>query len=174
MKRKLQMQEMRQQEELRGGIPVRGTTVLDQNILKPELEHYHQESAIEMFKVFSATEKKSQAQVGDSGGKRESYLFDERLVSMQNDAITAVQAATDTVTEMAINGTGVNEAIAVVLKAAKAVAALAETEDAEEEALVVREKLKKLHKLQEVAAKMRQDKAKVVEKAEGAKVVELR
>jgi len=41
---------------------------------------------------------------------------------MQNDAIAAVQAATDTVTEMAINGTGVNEAIAVVLKAAKAVA----------------------------------------------------
>merc|ERR1719397_1727286 len=162
MKRKLQMQEMRQQEELRGGIPVRGTTVLDQNILKSELEHYHQESAIEMFKVFSSTEKKSQVQVGDSGGKRESYLFDERLVSMQNDAIAAVQAATDTVTEMAINGTGVNEAIAVVLKAAKAVAALAETEDAEDEALVVREKLHKLHKLQEAA-----------ELAEKANVVEL-
>ena len=75
-----------QHQELRGGIPVRGTTVLDQNplscsenTLKPESEHYHQESAIEMFKVFSASEKKIQAQAGDSGGKRESYLFDERL-----------------------------------------------------------------------------------------------
>jgi len=65
---------------------VSGTTVLDQNplscsenTLKPESEDYHQESAIEMFKVFSASEKKSQAQAGDSGGKRESYLFDERL-----------------------------------------------------------------------------------------------
>ena len=62
---------------------MRGTTVLDQNpclenIMKPKSEHYHQESAIEMFKAFSATEKKSQAPVGDSGGKRESYLFDER------------------------------------------------------------------------------------------------
>merc|ERR1711971_340891 len=117
MKRKLHLDEMRrQQEELRGGIPVSGTTVLDQNplscsenTLKPESEHYHQESAIE-FKVFSASEKKNQTQAGDSGGKRESYLFDEGLVLMQNDAIAAVQAATDTVTEMAINGngTGVN------------------------------------------------------------------
>ena len=50
---------------------------------------------------------------------------------------------------------------------------MAETEDAEEEALVVREKLNKLHKLQEEAANMQQDKSKVVEKAEDAKVMEL-
>ena len=49
---------------------------------------------------------------------------------------------------------------------------MAETEDAEEEALVVREKLKKLHKLQE-DAKVQAAQVKVVEKAEVAKVVEL-
>merc|ERR1719220_708127 len=115
---------MKRRQELRGGIPVRGTTVLDQNpsscpdnILKPESNYYHQESAIEMFRAFSTVDKKPQAPAGESCGQRESYLLDQRLVSMQNDAIAAVQAATETVTEMAINGTGVNEAISVVLKA---------------------------------------------------------
>merc|ERR1712130_76500 len=193
MKRKLQNEETRRRhQEIRGGIPVRGTTVLGQNpklesvidqnplscpnILKSESENYRQESAIEMFKAFSAVvDKKPQAPT------RESYLFDERLVSMQNDAIAAVEAATETVTDMAIKGTGVNEAIAVVLKAAKAVAALAETEEAEDEALLVREKLHKLHKLQEAAkmaekakvGKVRQDKVLELRQAEVAKMMDL-
>merc|ERR1712130_1085335 len=166
MKRKLQNEETRRRhQEIRGGIPVRGTTVLGQNpklesvidqnplscpnILKSESENYRQESAIEMFKAFSAmVDKKSQAPT------RESYLFDERLASMQNDAIAAVEAATETVTDMAIKGTGVNEAIAVVLKAAKAVAALAETEKAK-------------------VGKVRQDKVLELRQAEVAKMMDL-
>ena len=79
-----------QNQELRGGIPVRGTTVLldknpsscPDNILKPESTYYHQESAIEMFKAFSTTvDKKPQATAGDGCGQRESYLLDERLTN---------------------------------------------------------------------------------------------
>ena len=78
-----------QHQELRGGIPVRGTTVLlDKNpsscpdsILKSESTYYHQESAIEMFKAFSTVDMNPQAPAGDGCGQRESYLFDERLTN---------------------------------------------------------------------------------------------
>ena len=70
-----------QHQELQGGIPVQGMTVLNQNpsTLKPDSEYYRQESAIEMFKAFSTVDKKTQAPARDSSGQRESYLFDERL-----------------------------------------------------------------------------------------------
>ena len=77
-----------QNQELRGGIPVRGTTVPVQNpsscpdsILKSESTYYHQESAIEMFKAFSTMDKNPQAPAGYSCGQRESYLLDERLIN---------------------------------------------------------------------------------------------
>jgi len=96
MRMKVEMEKMRLQQEEQYIVSMRGTAVPESR--DESSKYFHQESVFETFKTFSATEDDDEIKAKVDCGKRESCLLEDRLAAIQNEAIAAVQAATESVT----------------------------------------------------------------------------